>query len=93
MWRSVDEARMVVRIMVFAKFAALMGFVYMVTRGLFALASEAMQRDLDLAQAAVLIGAVTAFATTTIPILVSIYRDVWKDYRQSGTDWDRVGKG
>lgn len=36
------------------------------------------------------LGAITAFYSITIPVLSKLFLDMWKDYRQSGTDWAHI---
>ena len=90
-WRSIDEARIMVRFMVLAKLALFAGYTYMVTQDLFDMIEYAMEKNLDLGQMVSVITAITAFAGVTIPILANMVKDVWKDYRGSGIDWS--GKG
>ena len=92
-WRSIDEARLIVRLMVFIKLTLVAGYIFMVTVGLFDMVEAAMTKNMDFSQLAAVLGTITAFAGVTIPILANMYRDVWKDYRQSGTDWKQVGDG
>lgn len=92
-WSNIDSARIVVRLMLFLKFGALVSYVFLVTNAFFRIVTQAMGKDNpDWAQLVPVLGAVTAFAGVTIPVLVALYRDVWKDYRESGTDWKALSQ-
>jgi len=94
-WRSLDEARLVVRVMLLAKFVALVAYVFAATRAFHGVITEAMGQgaEFDWAQMVPILTAVTAFYGVTIPVLSNMYLKAWQDYRQSGTDWAAVEDG
>lgn len=93
-WRSIDEARLVVRIMLAAIFAAVVFYVWFVTRGLFGIIHDALMQENANAwtNLAVILTAVTSFSGVTIPVLVGMFKAVWEDYRSSGVNWDSVSE-
>lgn len=93
-WRGVDEARLMVRVMVVLKFAALVGYVFYGTQHYHAIVAGALvqtaAKQATFGELTPVLAAVTAFYSLTIPMLSKMYLDAWKDYRQSGTDWTHV---
>jgi hypothetical protein len=94
-WRSLDEARFIVRAMLIAKFVALVVYVFSATRSFHGVIVDALAQGqaADWAQLVPVLTAVTAFYGVTIPVLSNMYLKAWHDYRQSGTDWDAVAAG
>lgn len=94
-WRALDEARFSVRVMVLAKFVGLVGYIYLVTDKFFDVieTANAANGDAQWTNLAAVLGAVTAFASITIPVLSSMYLKAWADYRGSGTDWHAIENG
>lgn len=93
-WRSVDEARLVVRLMLLAKFAALVAYVFYGTTSYHGFIDAALAQSAAAGSSwgdlVPVLGAITAFYSITIPVLSKMYLDAWKDYRQSGVDWQNV---
>lgn len=83
---------MVTRVMIFVKLALLAAYVYIVQQGLFKIVDQAMDKNMALGEVVAVLGAVTVFATFTVPILAALYKDVWVDYRNSGVNWDVVAE-
>lgn len=92
LWRSVDEARLIVRVMIFIKLALLSAYIYIVQDGLFNIVDQAMDKNMALGEVVAVLGAVTVFATFTVPILAGMYKQLWVDYRNSGVNWDVVAE-
>ncbi len=86
-WRSVDEARLTVRIFMISKLGFLATYVWFVTNELFAVIDKAMASNGDAAwqNLTAILGAVTAFAGVTIPMLSKMYLEAWHDYRGSSS--------
>ena len=95
-WKSLDEARFVVRTMLLLIFVGVVSYVWFVTHRLFGIISMAMEAETQAGgqgvwtNLAVILAAVTAFAGVTIPVLVGMFKQVWDDYRSSGTDWSKL---
>ena len=93
-WRSIDEARLIVRLMLVAKFAALVAYVFYGTTSYHGFIDEALAQSeaggTNWGELVPVLAAITAFYSITIPVLSKMYLDAWKDYRQSGTDWQNV---
>lgn len=94
-WKSLDEARFVVRSTLILIFIAVVAYVWFVTQHLFGIIAMAMEAETTGADGvwtnlAVILTAVTAFAGVTIPVLVGMFKQVWQDYRESGTDWSQL---
>lgn len=89
-WRSLDEARLIVRILLMVKLAALIAYVWFCTSNLYRVIDTAMTENGDAAwtNLAAILGAITTFCGVTIPVLSKMYLEAWKDYRGSGIDWD-----
>lgn len=93
-WRAVDEARLMPRFMVLAAFAALVGYVFLGTSHFHAVINGALvqsaAQQATWSELTPVLAAVTSFYGITFPILSRLFLDMWKDYRQSGTDWTHV---
>ena len=91
-WRSMDEARMSVRIMLMIKLVALIAYVWFCTSNLFRIVDSAMDANGEAlwTNLTAILGAITTFCGITIPVLSKMYLEAWKDYRNSGTDWQNV---
>lgn len=93
-WRSVDEARLMPRFMVIAAFGALVGYVFLGTSHFHAVINGALvqsaAQQATWSELTPVLAAVTSFYGVTFPILSRLFLDMWKDYRQSGTDWTHV---
>jgi hypothetical protein len=93
-WRSIDEARLMPRLMVTTSFFALVGYVFYGTQHYHAVVNGALVQSAagqaTFGELTPVLGAVTAFYAITIPVLSRLFLDMWKDYRQSGTDWTHV---
>jgi len=93
-WRSIDEARLMPRLMVTTSFFALVGYVFYGTQHYHAVVNGALVQTAagrgSFAEITPVLAAVTAFYAITIPVLSKLFLDMWKDYRQSGTDWTHV---
>jgi len=85
MWRSHDEARLTVRLMLTIKLIALILYVWFCTSNLFRIVDSAMDNNGDAAwtNLTAILGAITAFCGITIPVLSKMYLKAWEDYRQS----------
>lgn len=94
-WRSMDEARLTVRILLTVKLAALILYVWFCTSNLFRVIDVAMAANSDAAwtNLVAILGAITTFCGVTIPVLSKMYLQAWTDFRQSGTDWTTVESG
>jgi hypothetical protein len=93
-WRSVDEARLMPRLMVITSFFALVGYVFLGTQHFHTVINGALvqsaAQQATWSELTPVLGAVTAFYGLTFPVLSKLFLDMWKDYRQSGTDWTHV---
>jgi hypothetical protein len=93
-WRAFDEARLMVRVMVVAKFLALVTYVFYGTQHYHQIVAGALvqtaAKQATFGELTPVLAAVTAFYSLTIPMLSKMYLEAWKDYRQSGTDWTHV---
>jgi hypothetical protein len=85
MWRSHDEARLTVRLMLSIKLAALIMYVWFCTSNLFRVVDAAMLQNNEAAwtNLTAILGAITTFCGITIPVLSKMYLQAWQDYRQS----------
>ena len=85
MWRSHDEARLTVRLMLTVKLIALILYVWFCTSNLFRVVDSAMAQNSDAAwtNLTAILGAITTFCGITIPVLSKMYLEAWQDYRQS----------
>ena len=92
MWRAIDEARLIVRIMLAVKLTALVCYVWFCTSNLFRVIDAAMAANGEAAwtNLAAILGAITTFCGITIPVLSNMYLKAWKDYRESGTNWQNI---
>lgn len=94
LWRSIDEARLIVRVMLLAKFSALVAYVFYGTTSYHGFIDEALAQaatgGTNWGELVPVLAAITAFYSITIPVLSKMYLDAWKDYRQSGVDWQNV---
>lgn len=90
-WKSMDEARIIVRVILIAGMWALLAYIWFVTGKFFGIVDTAqLQGDnVDWAQLVPVLTATTAFVGVTLKIIVDLVTKVWLDYRQSGTDWDK----
>lgn len=89
-WRGLDEARLIVRVMLIAKFSALVAYVFVATRSFHGVIMDAMAGGDDWTELAAILAACTTFYGVTIPVLANMYLKAWTDYRQSGTDWQQI---
>lgn len=94
-WKSLDEARIVVRVMVLLIFAAVIAYIGYVTHFVFEIVRAALEQGPNggWSNLAVVLGAITSFAGVTIPVLASMFKSIWTDYRRSGTDWYALEHG
>lgn len=94
-WKGVDEARLVVRILLVIGFFSLFQYIWFVTAGFFSIVAFAQSAgdDAGWAQLVPVLTAVTAFVVGNLKIIVDFVTKVWLDYRNSGTDWEQNGKG
>ena len=83
---------MIVRVMIFVKLALLAAYIYIVQKGLFKIVHIAMDKNMALGEVVAVLGAVTVFATFTVPILAGMYKELWVDYRNSGVNWDVIAE-
>lgn len=93
-WRAVDEARLMPRGMVIAAFVALVAYVFFGTTNYHRFIAGALVQSAagqaTWSELVPVLGAITAFYSITIPVLSKLFLDMWKDYRQSGVDWERI---
>ena len=84
-WRSMDEARITVRLFLAVKLVAVIAYVWYCTSNLFRVIDMAMADNGDAAwtNLAAILGAITTFCGVTIPVLAKMYKDSWLDYRNS----------
>lgn len=92
-WRSMDEARLIVRVILILGLYALFQYIWFVTDSFFGIVStaQASGSDASWAQLVPVLTAVTAFVVGNLKIIVDLVTKAWLDYRQSGTDWGRDG--
>lgn len=93
LWRSIDEARIVVRAILIFGLWGLFQYIWFVTDRFFAIVSTAQSQgdDASWAQLVPVLTAVTAFVVGNLKIIVDLVTKAWLDYRKSGTDWNRDG--
>ena len=82
------------RIMVIAKFVALVAYVFFGTTNYHRFIAGALVQSAagqaSFSELVPVLAAITAFYSITIPVLSKMYLDAWKDYRQSGIDWQQI---
>lgn len=93
-WRSIDEARLIPRLMVIAAFVALVSYVFLGTLHYHAVVNGALvqsaAQQATWSELTPVLAAITAFYSVTFPILSRLFLDMWKDYRAGGVDWQNV---
>ncbi len=93
-WKSIDEARLIVRIILVAGLYGLFRYIWFVTDQFFGIVatSQGQGSTANWAQLVPILTAVTAFVVGNLKIIVDLVTKIWLDYRQSGTDWtDKAG--
>lgn len=90
-WRSIDRARLVIRVMLFVVFFALFQYISFVTQKFFGIIETAQQNDSpEWAGMVPILTAVTAFAAANVKVIVDLVQTMWKSWSQGGTDWDNI---
>ena len=90
-WMNVDDARLVVRILLVVGFYGLFRYIWFVTDKFFDIVAtaQASGSDASWAQLVPVLAAVTAFVVGNLKIIVDFVTKVWLDFRQSGTKWEK----
>lgn len=90
-WRSIDRARLVIRIMLFVVFFALFEYVWFVTDRFFGVVETAQLEDNPQWAAMVpILGAITAFAGANVKFIVDLAMKMWTSWSSGGTDWGKT---
>jgi len=93
-WRSVDRARLVIRIMLFVIFYALLRYVWFVTDRFLGIVETAQMEDNPEWSAMVpILTAVTAFAAANVKVIVDLVSTMWTSWAKGGTNWDEIDRG
>ncbi len=84
-WRSMDEARLFVRVFIAAKLILLGTYVWFVSSKLFSVVDAAMAQNSEAVwtNLTAILAAITAFCAVTVPMLSKLYMAAWTDYRNS----------
>ncbi len=86
-WRSIDEARLFVRVAIYAKLIMLGSYVWFVSSKLFDVIDVAMAQNSEAVwtNLTAILTAITAFCAVTVPMLSKLYISAWTDYRNSNS--------
>lgn len=89
-WRALDRARFLVRLMVLGVAAGLSIYIYYISQKFFEIIDRGFDTQADIGTIGPILAAVTAFGSVTIPLLANTFKEIWKDYRSGGTNWQKV---
>lgn len=85
-WRSIDEARLIVRVILFVGFYFVFKYLWFVSAKFFGIIDIAQQNDDPQWSAMVpILTAVTAFAAANVKVIVDLVTKVYLDYRKSSS--------